>query len=182
MTTDGTWNIGEYFSIVKADYTGSGAWEGAYPDDYAWQILFSLNDTTGVVDTGNVFRIVTNKSLTPADRYQFSTAARTYAASANDLNAIRVVPNPFVVTSGFDVSRDRHEVHFTRLPETCTIKIFTIAGELVKTINYDRNTEGTSFARWDLKTEFGSEVAYGVYLYHVDSSIGDKMGKLAIMR
>ena len=53
----------------------------------------------------------------------------------------------------------------------------------MRTIEYDRATEGVSFARWDLKTEFGSEVAFGVYLYHLDAgSIGTHMGKIAIMR
>ncbi len=172
---DGTYDVAERIAIGDTPYTGSGEWEAS---TYLYRFAFD-----GIYAAGAEFTLVTNKPLTSADRYQFNTLARTYAATANDLNAIRVVPNPFVVTSGLDVGRDRHEIQFTRLPETCTIKIFTIAGELVKTIDYNRNTEGTSFARWDLKTEFGSEVAYGVYLYHVDApAVGKKMGKLAIMR
>jgi hypothetical protein len=180
---DGTWDVDERFHIVNTAYTGSGAWEGNYPDDYAWRIRLSVNDPNGVVDTGNVFSIVTNKSLTSADRYRFGTKARAFSPAQNDLAAVRVVPNPFIVTSAFDVSANRHEIHFTRLPEKCKIKIFTITGELVRTIDYDRLTEGVTFARWDLKTEFGSEVAFGVYLYHLDAgTIGTHMGKIAIMR
>ncbi len=172
---DGAYDVAERIAIGDTPYTGSGEWEAG---SYSYRFAFD-----GTFAAGTEFKLVTNKPLTAADRYQFSTVARAYAESANDLNAIRVVPNPFVVTSGFDVSRDRHEIQFTRLPETCTIKIFTITGELVKTIAYNRNSAGTSFARWDLKTEFGSEVAYGVYLYHVDApAVGKKMGKLAIMR
>ncbi|MGH7493820.1 MAG: hypothetical protein ACREOO_15690 [bacterium] len=171
---DATYDVAERFAIGDTPYTGSGEWEAS---SYIYRFAFD-----GSYSTGTEFTVVTNKPLTSADRYQFSTVARGYVANASDMNAIQVVPNPFVVTSGFDVSRDRHEVQFTRLPEACTIKIYTIAGELVKTIAYDRNTEGLSFARWDLKTEFGSEVAYGVYLYHVDAPAGTKMGKLAIMR
>jgi hypothetical protein len=171
---DGTYDVSERIAIGDTPYTGSGEWEAG---SYIYRFAFD-----GAYSAGTEFTLVTNKPLTSADRYQFNTAARTYAMSTNALNEIRVVPNPFVVTSGFDVGRDRHEVQFTRLPETCTIKIFTLTGELVKTINYDRQTDGSSFARWDLKTEFGSEVAYGVYLYHVDTPAGAKMGKLAIMR
>lgn len=171
---DGTYDVAERIAIGDTPYTGSGEWEAS---TYLYRFAFD-----GAYNAGTEFTLVTNKPLTSADRYQFSTVARSYAASANDLNAIRVVPNPFVVTSGFDISRDRHEVQFTRLPESCTIKIFTLAGELVRTINHNRAASGLSFARWDLKTEFGSEVAYGVYLYHVDSPVGEKMGKLAIMR
>jgi len=179
---DGEWDVGEYFSIVNVEYTGSGAWEGTYPDDYAWQVLFGVNDATGVVDAGNVFKIVVNKSLTSADRYQFAATGRSYSLTKNDLNDVRVVPNPFVVTSVFDVDRDRHEIHFTRVPAKCKIKIFTLAGELVRTLEYDRQIELLDFARWDLKNEFGSEVAYGVYLYHLESSVGAKIGKIGILR
>jgi len=180
---DGAWDIDERLSIVNTAYTGSGGFEGTYPDDYAWRILLSLNNPSGAVNAGNVFKIVTNKSLTSADRYQFSTTARSLAPTARDLDNIRVVPNPFVVTSVFDTDRDRHEVHFTRVPANCTIKIFTLAGDLVRTLTYDRNnSSGLDFAKWDLKNEFGSEVAYGVYLYHLESAAGSKIGKIAIVR
>lgn len=180
---DGEWDIDEQFSIVNANYTGSGGFEGNYPDDYAWRILLSVNDPSGLVDAGNVFKVVTNKSLTSADRYQFNTTARSLAPTARDLDNIRVVPNPFVVTSVFDTDRDRHEVHFTRVPANCTIKIFTLAGDLVRTIKYDRGgSDGLDFAKWDLKNEFGSEVSYGVYLYHLESTLGSKIGKIAIVR
>lgn len=127
---------------------------------------------------------MTDKPISAADRYQFSTRAQRFDATKEqeELKLVRVVPNPFIVSSGFDTVRDRHELHFTRLPANCTIKIFTLTGELVKTIAHNRDSEGQNFARWDLKTEFGSEVAYGIYFYHVDAPSGTHMGKLAIMR
>lgn len=183
---NGQWDATERERIifVNTAYTGSGAFEGVYPDDYAWRIRLETTDPDGIVDTGNVFRVITNKPLTVADLYTFDTTSENVDASLakNDMELIRVVPNPFIVTSGFDTVKDRHEVHFTRLPERCTIKIFTITGELVKTITHDRSAEGVNFARWDLKTEFGSEVAYGVYLYHIKSDVGTQMGKMAVMR
>jgi hypothetical protein len=172
--SDGAYDVAERISIGDSEYTGSGGWEAS---TYSYRIGFE-----GSYSAGAEFKLVTNKPLTATDRYQFSTVGESITTTASDLNAIRVVPNPFVVTSGFDTVRDRHEIQFTRLPAACTIKIFTLAGDLVKTIQHDRTASGTSFARWDLKTEFGSEVAYGVYLYHVDSAAGKKMGKIAIMR
>jgi len=171
---DGTYDVAERIAIGDTKYTGSGAFEA---NTYSYRIGFE-----GTYRAGTEFKLVTNKPLTATDRYQFSTSGESVETTSLDLDGIRVVPNPYVVTSGFDTVRDRHELHFTRLPESCTIKIFTIAGELVKTINHERGSSGLSFARWDLKTEFGSEVAYGVYLYHLSSAAGTKMGKLAIMR
>lgn len=173
--SDGTYDVAERIVIGDTKYTGGGGWEASA---YSYRFAFD-----GTYATGTQFLLVTNKPLTSVDRYQFSTTARTYTPTSADLAAIRVVPNPFIVTSAFDLARDRHEIHFTRLPEKCTIKIFTLPGDLVKTIAYDRNADGVSFAKWDLKTEFGSEVAFGVYLYHLDAgSLGTRMGKFAILR
>jgi hypothetical protein len=173
---DGTYDVAERIAIGDTKYTGSGGWEAS---TYSYRFGFA-----GGYAAGAEFKLVTNKPLTAADRYQFGTTAADIdpEQAKNDLDQIRVVPNPFVVTSGFDTVQDRHEIHFTRLPLTCTIKIFTLTGELVRTLQHSSDVNGSSIEKWDLKTEFGSEVAYGVYLYHINSDVGKKMGKIAIMR
>jgi hypothetical protein len=178
----GVWSIDESFDIINVQYNGDPAAFSHTDDDLAYYLTLTVTDTTGEVAPGNVYRIIGNRRLHEADVYRFTTKAGRAEAKREDLDRIRVVPNPFVVTSGFDTARDRHEIHFTRLPAECTIKIFTLAGELVKTIRYSQSQDGINFARWDLKTEFGSEVAYGVYLYHIAAAAGNKMGKIAIMR
>jgi hypothetical protein len=173
---DGTYDVAERIAIGDTKYMGSGEWEA---NTYSYRFGF-----TGSYAAGTEFRLVTNKPVTATDRYQFSTRGASIddAQAQSDLDKIRVVPNPFVVTSGFDTVRDRHEIHFTRLPLSCTIKIFTLTGELVRTLQHQSDVTGASNEKWDLKTEFGSEVAYGVYLYHIDSPAGKKMGKIAVMR
>lgn len=174
--SDQRYDVTERIAIGDTKYDGAGGWQA---NTYSFRFGF-----TGDYAAGTQFNIVTDKPLTAADRYQFSTRAQRFdeAQEKEELKLVRVVPNPFIVSSGFDTVRDRHELHFTRLPANCTIKIFTLTGELVKTIKHDRDSEGQNFAKWDLKTEFGSEVAYGVYFYHIDAGAGTHMGKLAIMR
>jgi hypothetical protein len=180
----GKWSIKESFNIINVPYAAPA--DFAYADeDLVFSIKLDLpnSDATGEVAAGNIFRIVGNRRLHQEDVYHFTTKRARIEAKASDLAAVRVVPNPFVVTSVFDTDRDRHEIHFTRIPANCTIKIFTLAGDLVKTIKYDRGSSGgLDFAKWNLKNEFGSEVAYGVYLYHLESTIGNKIGKIAIVR
>ena len=173
---DGAYDVAERIAIGDTPYQGTGGWEA---NTYFYRFGF-----IGDYVAGTEYRLVTNKPITAADKYQFSTATEVIDAeqAKRDLAKIRVVPNPFIVTSGFDTVADRHEIHFTRLPAECTIKVFTLTGELVKTIKHNRAADNREFAKWDLKTEFGSEVAYGVYLYHIDSPAGTNMGKLAIMR
>jgi len=35
---------------------------------------------------------------------------------------------------------------------------------------------------WDLRNRDGLNVAYGVYLYHVDSPYGEKTGRFAVIK
>ncbi|MCI0559432.1 MAG: hypothetical protein MN733_13130, partial [Nitrososphaera sp.] len=91
-------------------------------------------------------------------------------------NALWEPKNPY--TSG----RGPRAIHFTHLPSKCTIRIFTISGELVDEIQHD-NPFGDGTATWDLLTRDNLSVSYGVYIYHVDApGIGQKSGKFAIIK
>ena len=47
-----------------------------------------------------------------------------------DLDGVKVVPNPFIVQSAFGGGEDR-SLRFTHLPTMCRISIYTISGEFV---------------------------------------------------
>ncbi len=73
-----------------------------------------------------------------------------------------------------------HEVRFTHLPKECTIKIYTLRGDLVRTLYHQSSTIGEE--RWNLLTEENMEVSYGVYVYTVETPDGKHhVGKLAII-
>ena len=73
-------------------------------------------------------------------------------------------------------------LHFTHLPNKCTIRIFTVNGELVDVIEHDSPlNDGT--AEWKMLTKDKLNVAYGVYVFHVDApGIGQKIGKFAVIK
>jgi hypothetical protein len=102
------------------------------------------------------------------------------------LDDIIVVPNPYFAYSEAELAgirtgtRDDRRIEFRNLPPKCTIRIYTIVGELVDTIE---KNDPSSFAVWDLLSYESQEVAYGVYIYHVDApDIGTKIGRLAIIK
>jgi hypothetical protein len=69
-------------------------------------------------------------------------------------------------------------MRFTNLPKACTIRIFSLTGDLVRTIRHDNNL---SFETWDLKTDQGVLVASGVYVAHFDApGIGSHFVKCAV--
>ena len=76
--------------------------------------------------------------------------------------------------------RDDRRIEFRNLPPKCTIRIYTIVGEFVDKIEKDDNS---NFATWDLLTFEAQEIAYGVYIYHIDApGIGTKIGRFAIIK
>jgi flagellar hook assembly protein FlgD len=71
---------------------------------------------------------------------------------------------------------------FTNLPPECSIRIYTIAGDLVREIQHSNLRGPQGQESWDVKTTHGDPVASGVYLWRVQSSIDAKNGKLMVIR
>jgi hypothetical protein len=101
------------------------------------------------------------------------------------------VPNPYVegdYTFSFGASSNR-KIEFRNLPEKAVIRIFNVAGELVKTIQHGPDSNGNlaGSTSWDQKSDSGLLVAPGVYIFVVDSetpgSLGQRdTGKFMIIR
>jgi hypothetical protein len=84
-----------------------------------------------------------------------------------DLEQVRVVPNPYRGTETWD-QPNQSEVHFINLPAQATIKIFTVAGDLVRTIQHSDPVR--DFERWDLRNDSQQDVSSGIYIYRVDAA------------
>jgi hypothetical protein len=104
---------------------------------------------------------------------------------AGNLANVKVVPNPYRGAadweewspSGIRLGR----IYFTNLPAKCDIRIYTIAGDLVKTIKRNDNEYGAE--PWDLTGESGVQVASGIYVYQIEIPGTDqtKIGKFAVL-
>tara|TARA_B100000678_G_C17892330_1_gene375893 strand:- start:180 stop:599 length:420 start_codon:yes stop_codon:yes gene_type:complete len=101
--------------------------------------------------------------------------------SKDDLDSIKVVPNPYIVNSNyFNESPGNHLMRFTRLPDECSISIYTITGEFVNSISHNDPFDGNEW--WNLKNGHNQEVAPGLYIYVVEAGKNKKIGKFAIIR
>jgi hypothetical protein len=57
-----------------------------------------------------------------------------------------------------------------------------MTGELVRVLEHN-STLDNGQEYWDLLTKDNMEVAYGLYIFHVDApGIGEKIGKFAIIK
>ena len=113
--------------------------------------------------------------------YSFNTAdiyaiANDNATAKANLDKTNIVPNPYYGFSEYEMNKLSNEIKITNLPKECSVKVFTLDGTLVKTLNKD-NDDITSIS-WDLKNEQGINIASGLYLFHVNApGIGEKIIK-----
>jgi hypothetical protein len=98
---------------------------------------------------------------------------------AADLERVRVVPNPYRAQEAWD-QPGQNEVHFINLPPHAKIRIYTVAGDLVATI--DHNDTVRDFARWDLRNAGGQDVASGIYMYRVEADRFQFQHRFVIIR
>jgi len=144
---------------------------------------FPANVNQALPETGTVFRIISTKPNTAADTYKLTAPlpVKNNAALARQQAAlVNVFPNPY---TGFNIEEQNpveRFVTFTHLSPTAKIRIFTLAGELVRTINH---TDGTQFQRWDLRNANDIPVASGMYICHIElPNIGERILKLAVIQ
>ena len=137
-------------------------------------------------ELGTVFRIVTSKPNQPGDVHTFSTEG--YAATEFDLATkqlrledIGIVPNPYKGASSYEVGQFTDEVRFTNLPDVATIRVFTLNGTLIKTIN--KQSPGVATIPWNLTTDHNLPIASGMYLIHVEvPGVGSHTIKFGVVK
>jgi hypothetical protein len=158
--------------------------------DPMYEVQFDVppNQTAKYPGEGDVFLFFSRKPFDPGDKYSFKTEAAKFdkEAAKDKLANVYVVPNPYVAFGGGEIAaarvgeRDERRLEFRNLPEKCTIRIYTITGELVDTI--EKNDQ-RDFAVWNVLTLESQATAYGVYIYHVDApGVGTKIGRLAVIK
>ncbi len=182
----------EYTFLMSSDYDPDA---GIY-DDVNWgpaaDVVYVLwPNTRGshpFQESDFTLRITPNFVNLPADNFTFSSvgAVKGDAALAKTqaANLLNVYPNPY---NGFNIEeRDpaNRFVTFTHLPEgAATIQIFTLAGELIRTIDHTTTAfAGTQFDKWDLRNFRDIPVASGMYLARIVGDFGVKILKLAILQ
>ena len=127
---------------------------------------------------------------TEEDVYQFQTTqggGLTDNQERDLFNKVNVYPNPlygFNVATSYDNSpSDEPFVTFSNLPEEITVRVYSLSGQLLRTLTQANKTLPTSpFLRWDLLNESGLRVASGLYLAIVSSpKYGEKILKFSII-
>ena len=184
MDTSGTLTVGDTIRIIDQVVNNRNF-------KWTWKIAYGI--PFGVVTEpkpGDRFAIKTLRPFLSDDYFSFSMiGSRTdNSAAKNQLSQISVVPNPYFATAKwesrtlFATGRGDRLIQFMKLPAKCTIRIYTIAGALVKTL-YKNTLPTDGSLSWNLVSDDGMDIAYGLYIFHVDApGIGEYIGKFAVVK
>jgi hypothetical protein len=111
---------------------------------------------------------------------------------AQKLGQVLVVPNPYRVDHDYTYenggwegrsaawTENNRKLKFIHLPAKCTVRVFTLAGDLVVTLNHDDPVNGE--LEWNLLSESNRALASGVYIFSVESDLGREIGKFVLIR
>lgn len=160
----------------------------------SWSVTF-IKDTTiaeseqRAPQYGDVYKVVNKKPFRKDEFYEFTLKGQSFDQSKaqSDLDKISVVPNPYVGAASWEpntteVGRGERRIYFMHLPSECKINIYTLSGKLVDTIEHS-STIADGQEKWDLVSKDGMDIAYGVYVFHIDApGVGEKIGKFAVIK
>ena len=186
-------DAGDAIFIVCGDSAGEPAID--YPSSRKTWSMTLVMDTTIAASkqrapqAGDVYRISTMKPFRTGEYFEFTTTSPTLSTqqAKYDITKVAVVPNPYVGADSWEptttsVGRGNRFVYFIHLPSKCTIRIYTISAQLVQTLYHDSNIDNGQ-EPWNLISRDGMNIAYGVYVFHVDApGIGSFISKFAIMK
>jgi hypothetical protein len=158
----------EYTWILHEDYATTltkTATELANSDLLTWTLVhwwtdWQIDDVVSIV--------FDNPIQLGVDEFTFTTTAPTIGnldLAKELVKKINVFPNPYYAYNS--LSTDQYDVYvtFTHLPTKAKVRIFNLAGTLVRTL--DKNST-SQFLQWDLKNEANLPVGSGMYIAHID--------------
>ncbi len=174
------WSAGDRIYPAEAEYYEPLPFDAEYvlyDDFHIGRIIFNSSEPA----TGTIVRFITNKPNASTDVFTFSTGKAMIDEDLVNLDDIKVVPNPYIVRNAWEASRDYSRIAFTHLPDKCSIRIYTLSGDHLQTLEHE-SAEFDGNENWDLLTKNNQKIAAGIYIYYVDSEYGEKIGKFAVVR
>ncbi|MFH1851759.1 MAG: hypothetical protein ABIA75_05390 [Candidatus Neomarinimicrobiota bacterium] len=141
-----------------------------YPD-YNISLGVGYYYSVTVLDSAGNESWLTNRNIYPV---------KSATLPAENALSVNVFPNPFRLVSGIPTGGEENTITFTNLPATCTIRIFTVSGELIKT--FKRQDVSVGEEVWNQVTDSRQRTAPGIYFWTVDSEVGTAKGTLILIK
>jgi len=118
-------------------------------------------------------------------RANYDVVNQVNAVSNSDLSKVHTIPDPYYVTSPYEVDWSSKIIKFVNLPDKATIRIYSASGVLVRVLNYDASASGNDptggMLDWNVRNRSNQILASGVYFYHVESGDARFIGRMTII-
>jgi hypothetical protein len=139
--------------------------------------------------------------LAPLESERSGTSKEIWPINSADIVTAQhpkpgVYPNPYRIVDdyygfgwenrkGLEPDRERaRQVTFYNVPDTCTVSIWSIDGDLVRKLEHraDPYSSEATVVIWDLITRNTQACKTGIYIYSIESRFGTDVGKLVIVK
>ena len=182
--------------IVDPSQTTGHRYEITFYDTFdglTWQLDDMTSGEAKLIDQQNItgtdeycivdgFRIIITQDstadLTSNDIFTFTSPGiiEDVELAKYDVDKINVFPNPYYGAQAGEISKHSYFVTINHLPKKATIKVFNLAGHLVRTIEkYDES----QFARLHLLNDHGLLMPSGLYIIYIEMP---ELGKVKILK
>jgi hypothetical protein len=165
----------DYVVVVNYPYDGLAHPE-AFPYYDSWFFRFADSDTNYQV--GDIFQIDGAPMNGSGDKFIFRSPGVNHSDAAAELDKIRAVPNPYIARASWETVEGERRMEFIHLPERAIVRIYSLSGDLVQTLQ----NESSGTLVWNMLSNDGQGIAPGLYYYNVDSSVGTRVGKFAVIK
>jgi len=178
----------DHYQVMRAPHP-LGPWtviDSVYPGDpdYFQEGEYTVLDPESNLGDNVAYAVVSVDELGGRSGMTNLTTHETQAPPAKKLGKVYVIPNPLIVTSGLTGSDPGGEIgdriQFVGLTDRCTIRIFSYTGQLINTIEHERETYGHPWYQLSVNNQI---IASGVYYFVVeDRDSGDmSSGKFVVI-
>ncbi|NIV94889.1 hypothetical protein GWN42_19380, partial [candidate division KSB1 bacterium] len=185
-----------YIYILDTDYDPTlSRWDASTPEEdffaqvdidggpVQWVLWLSQRGSREPLKYAFHMEFIAPNVNTEADVFTFTAPAPTFNETREKEDALEMVnvfPNPYLGFNRLETDRFSRFVRFNHLPEQAIIRIFTLGGTLVRTLE---KNDPSQYLDWDLRNENNLPVASAIYVAHVEMpGLGDKILKLAIVQ
>jgi len=165
-----------YLSVTAFDYgsPASGLSSLETPPHKNYVAEYALNENSSVFDNGLNVIVYPNPYRTDGNYADYGFEGRDYIDS--------VFSGTLIPQVGLTDERTR-SIHFINLPHKCTIRIFSLDGDIIREIEHDYPPDSprSMHERWDLISRNTQMVVSGIYYWSVESEYGSQIGKLVVI-
>ncbi len=189
---DGPWSLLAEYDIINEEGYNTGL-------HYSYKDVGLLNNIEYYYGL-SAFSMKDRVLNFPSQETSVSGNARTVVpgtAPPATVGEVAAVPNPYrgdIAYSSYSPPWERPQgnrpwwmeqdrrIQFINLPASCQIKIYTLAGDLIATLNHTDAARG--YEDWNLTSSIGQAISSGLYLFTVeDTNNGNvQVGKFVIIK